>query len=50
MGKNPREPKAVKALIAKHTKKPKAATPHIAEGGRVIPTASLWSRLRLRKK
>lgn len=55
--KNPREPKAVKALIAKHTtiknltvqKTQRAETPHVVEGGRVIPTASLWSRIRRRR-
>jgi len=41
MGKNPRDPKAVKALIKKHSK-PKP-TP-------VIPAATLWNRIRRRKK
>jgi len=40
MGKNPREPKAVKALIAKHTK-PKPPKP--------IPAATLWDRIRRRR-
>lgn len=49
MGKNPREPKAVKALIAKHSKPQRSETPHMAEGGRIIPVASLWARIRRRR-
>lgn len=37
-----KEPKAVKALIAKHEKTQQAK--------QVIPAATLWHRLRLRKK
>ena len=41
---NPREPKNVKKLIEKHTKKTAEPKP------RIIPEATLWNRLRLRKK
>ena len=41
-----REPKHVKALIEKHQPKPKPAEP----AKQVIPAATLWHRLRLRKQ
>lgn len=43
MPKNPREPKNVKKLIEKHTKK-------VENKKQVIPEATLWNRLRLRKQ
>lgn len=51
MGKNPRHPNAVLALIAKHTKpKAKPMPVHkVNATGNVVPAASLWSRLRRRK-
>lgn len=43
MSKNPREPKHVKALIAKHRKK------HLEQPKTTIGEATLWSRIKLRK-
>lgn len=50
--KNPRKPNAVLALIAKHTKgsTPTPGTRQANAQGQLIPSASLWSRIRLRKQ
>lgn len=46
MTRNPREPKAVRALIAKHTK----ATPQKPPVNAVhFTVASLWAKIRLRR-
>lgn len=50
-GKNPRQPNAVLALIAKHSKAKAKPVPvrQVTPKGQIIPSASLWSRLRKRK-